>query len=546
MDTNLPGSGSEPEYLGDGPSATPGHDEHTDDGTSGDGPGTGPRRRTAVLAATGVAVAAVVGVGGWGLAQFLSGGDSAASALPAGTAAYLTMDLDPSGVQKIEALRTLRSFPGIKKHLDLGVRDDIRRYVVDKIAEDCKGLDYDKDVKPWIGSKLAVAAVPMEGKAVQVVALEDSDEDAGRATVAKLNACDDATGSSKPAGVAYVNGFLLVSDTQAHADAVAKQTAKGTLADDAAFQTWMDRAGDSGVITAYASKAAPDLVKDLVDDSALSRTPGLSSQKGMLDKAFGAYKNFQGAAMVVRFGSGSVETEVVAKGVDQAVTPTAAPSVADLPATTALAMSVGLQEGWLKNYLAQMNDVMGGGTSLDDALKQGEAATGLQLPEDIETMLGKGVTISVDGNVDMKSLASAPDPSKLPVAIRVTGDPATVTPVVEKLKKLAGPDAGMVAVQSGDGVVLVGVDPAYLETLSAKGGLGSTRAFQEAVPHASGAAGVFFVNFDAGDWAAKLGDLISDNNPDVRANLEPLQALGMSSWLDKDQVAHVQLKLTTN
>ena len=187
MDTNLPGSGSEPEYLGDAPAAHTDPAEQPADGADGGGTGPSRRRRTAVLAATGVAVAAVVGVGGWSLAQFLSAGASAASALPASTAAYLSVDLDPSGAQKVEAIRTLRSFPGIKKHLDLGVRDDIRRYVVEQIAKDCKGLDYDKDVKPWIGQKLAVAAVPMDGSAAPVLALQDSDEGAGRATVAKLS-----------------------------------------------------------------------------------------------------------------------------------------------------------------------------------------------------------------------------------------------------------------------------------------------------------------------------------------------------------------------
>lgn len=548
MDTNLPGPGDrEPEYLGDGSPAAAGSE---DTGAATTGPPAPRRRRTAILAASGLAVVAVVGVGGWGLAQFLSSGSSAASALPATTAAYLTVDLDPSGTQKIEAIRTLRKFPGIEKHLDLGARDDIRRYIVDKMSADCPSLDYDKDVKPWIGEKLALAAVPLDGKAAPVLALEDSDEAAGRAMVKKLNDCADGSDG----GVAYANGFLLVSDTQKHADAVAAQTEQGTLADDADFQTWMDRAGDSGVITGYAAKTAPALLKDLAfsSPSMLGASPmpdmtGPGSQKQMLDKLFSAYKDFEGAAMVVRFGNGSVETEMVTKGLGKTpVGSVQAPAVTDLPASTAVAMSVAMPEGWLRDYLTSMNQLMGNGASVDELLRQAEAQTGLKLPQDAETLLGKGVTVTVDGNIDLQGLSRSNDPTQVPAAIRITGDPARITPIIDKLKKLAGPQGDIVKVKTGDGDVLVGLDPAYLDEVSSNGGLGSTTAFQDAVPHASGAAGVFYLSFDAGDWAAKLGDMISNGDPQVRANIEPLQALGMSSWLDGDKVAHVELKLTTN
>ncbi|MGZ4437079.1 MAG: DUF3352 domain-containing protein [Nocardioidaceae bacterium] len=555
MDTNLPGSG-EPEYLGDGPEdpSTQGPSTQGDgpDGPEGDAAAPRTRRRTAILAASGLAVVAVVGVGGWGLAQFLSGGDQPAAAFPADTAAYLSLDLDPSAGQKIEAIKTLKKFPGLAKHMDLGARDDLRRYVFEKMTESgkCKGVDYGKDIEPWIGDRLGVAAVPDGGKPVAVVALQASDENAARAAAKKLDACD---GSGKPTGVAYSNGYLLLSDTQEHADFVAADAAKGTLADDASYQTWMQRAGDPGVITGYAAKGAPEMMKNLLasDPSMLGAPmPGMAGSMGpeqMMNKAFSGYKNFEGAAMVVRFGSGSFETEMVTKGVDQTrFTVGKAPSVADLPASTAVAMSTGVRKGWLRNYLKTMGQMMGGGANVDQMLRQGEAQTGLKLPEDIETLLGQGVTVAVDGNIDMAGLQQSPDPTKVPVAIRINGDPAKITPIIDKLKRAAGPQAGIVQVKTEDGIVLVGLDPAYLDEVTKQGGLGSTSAFQEAVPHADGAAGIFYISFDAGDWAAKLGDLLSGGNADVRANIEPLQAFGMSSWVDGDKVAHVELKLTTD
>ena len=536
MDTNLPGH-DEPEYLGDGPG-----------GPAGDGPA--PRRRTAVLAASGVAVLAVVAVGGWAVAQFISGGDGTASALPASTAAYLSVDLDPSAGQKIEAIRTLKKFPGIADHLDIGSRDDLRRYFFDQVQKEseCKGFDYDQDVKPWIGERLAVAAVPDGDKAIPVVALQAGDEDAARKAVTKLDACGK---SGDATGVAFVDGYLLVSDSQKHADSVAGQTAKGSLADDADFKTWMDRAGDPGVLTGYASADAPKLLKSIAEDQMSGDGPmagmgGVVDAPQQVDKMLKLYKDFEGAAMVVRFGSGSLETEMVTKGLPQTVGGDKAPSVAGLPASTALAMSFGLHHGWLKGYLDSLNQMMGSGTSLDDAMKQGEAATGLKLPEDIETMLGDGVSLSVDSSIDLQGLTSSPDPSTVPLALRISGDPAKITPVIDKLKAMAGPEADLVTVKSGDGVVVVGLDKAYVDKVMSTGGLGSVRAFDDVVPHADQATGLLYIDFDAGDWATKLGDAISHNDPKVRANIAPLGALGISGWVDGDGVAHGLFRITTD
>ena len=218
-----------------------------------------------------------------------------------------------------------------------------------------------------------------------------------------------------------------------------------------------------------------------------------------------------------------------------------------LPATTAAALSVAFREGWLGDYLDQVNDVLGDGQSLDETLRQGEEATGLKLPEDIETLLGKGITISVDGGADLEALTQSPDPSQVPAGIRIYGDPAKITPIIDKLKASAGPDADLVKVSSGDGLVTVGFNPSYVETLQNEGGLGKESAFKDVVPEAGRATGAFFVNFDAGDgWAEQLADLLSDGDAEAKANIAPLDALGVSGWVDDESVQHGLLRLTTD
>src|SRR3954471_4971700 len=70
-------------------------------------------RRWGLVGGAAVAVVALAGATAWAVTQFLGAGAQPATAAPANTLAYVGLDLDPSGGQKIEALRTLRKFPAL-------------------------------------------------------------------------------------------------------------------------------------------------------------------------------------------------------------------------------------------------------------------------------------------------------------------------------------------------------------------------------------------------------------------------------------------------
>ena len=149
-----PGGPQGPEYLEQGSGAPLGPDRgRTSGGRSG--------RRTGVLAAVGVAGLALVGGGVWAATSFLGTGAQPAEALPAGTLGYASVDLDPSGAQNIEAIRTLRKFPAFREKVGLNTDDDVRRKIFEEIEKevDCQGLDYADDIEPWLGDRAAVAAV---------------------------------------------------------------------------------------------------------------------------------------------------------------------------------------------------------------------------------------------------------------------------------------------------------------------------------------------------------------------------------------------------
>jgi len=535
MSSNDPG---QPEYLGS--DAVP--DEPT-----------GPRRgrRTGVVVGVAVATVAAVGAGAYGVAQMMSGGASPASAVPASAIAYVSVDLDPSAVQKIEAIEILRKFPSLRSELDISSRDDLRRTVFEGIQKsgDCRSLDYADDVESWIGNRVALAAIPAtEGSADEKVkpllALQVSDQDEARTGIRAIQKC---AGDGEKLGIAASGDYVLLSEKQADADAMATSVQSAALADDEDFTTWMDRTGDSGIITMYAAKEAASIAVDLAgqtDRDSGDLEPGSGgSRRGKQVAA--ALRGFEGAAGVVRFNDGAVEAEFSSKGLSRGMGGAdgeQGPDVATLPGTTAAVLSVALQDGWLDEGMETFRSMMG--EDFDASLARAEQQTGLKLPEDVETLLGDGVSISVDSSLDVEGLKRSPDPRKVPAGIRITGDAAQITAVIDKLKAAAGPRADVVQVRSKGDVVSVGLDKAYVDTLLESGDLGDSAAFSTVIPEAGRASAVLFVDFDAGNgWAERLA---AGQDPEAKVDVKPLDALGVSSWEDGDQVQHAMLRLTTD
>ena len=532
---------TQPEYLGSAAADSPA------------GPGSRRGRRTAVLTAAVVATVAAVGAGAYGVLQVMSGGSSPASAVPADAVGYVSLDLDPSAAQKIEAIEIFRKFPALREQLDIGSRDDIRRAIFRELQKqgDCTSLSYGDDVAPWIGDRVALAGVPASKASrdpvLPLVALQVTDQDRAETGIRALQKC---SGDDDEVAFASVGDYLLISTTQAEVDAMAENAESAPLAEDEDFTAWTDRTGDAGIVTMYASKEAADVVVDLADqtdrDSGDLEPGSTGSTRG--EQLSAALDDFEGAAGVIRFRDGAVEAEFAAKGVSKGVGGSDAdrgPDVTTLPGTTAAVLSVALQDGWLDDSMAGLRSSFGDG--FDQGLAQAEQQTGLKLPEDVETLLGEGVSISVDSSADLEAIAQSPDPASIPAGVRIKGDAPRITAVIDKLKAAAGPQADVVVVRTRGDLVAVGTDKGYVESLLEKGDLGGSASFTEVVPEAGRASGVFFVDFDAGNgWAEKLADLASDGDPSVAANVKPLDALGVSSWVDGDAVQHAMLRLTTD
>jgi hypothetical protein len=525
-------------------------------------------RRTGLVVGATVAGVLAAAAGAFAVAQFMSSGPAPATVVPDDTMAYFSLDLDPDGGQKIEAVQTLRKFPAIRDELGLDGSEDLRRWLYEALTAEapCPDIDFGDDVDPWLGNKVAVGARPGDDEPVLFFVVQVKDADLAKDGVAKIAEC---AGEDVP-GTAFADDYMVVAETTEIADGIIADAEDGALADDDEFNRWIDAAGGSGIVEAYVSADAPeylgktmgfptaDDLGGLTDDEATLMSsdmspnmgpdlaPGLGSNLGGTMPDLEAFKDFQGAAMVVRFDDEALEVEMAAGGLPGQVETGGDSGLGDLPASTALALGFGVPDDAVQRMFDSLSEMSGmTQAQVDEGLRQAERQTGLDLPDDVQTLLGDGLSIAVDSSVDFGAVVegSDVDPADLPVGVRIVGDPDAITGVLDKLQAALGPFLGPLVVEEGDGVVAIGLDADYVATLAENGSLGEEDRFGAALEGLEGGAGGLYVDFDAGDWLTELA--ATDPDEKVQENVEPLDSLGITGGIDGD-VAHAMLKLTTD
>lgn len=588
--TTTPGS---PEYL-DGPSDGPGYGPGPGGSAhAGDHhPGNDNRKRLIAVGAI-VAVGAVVAGGAWAATSFFATGSQPAEALPDSTIGYVSVDLDPSGGQKIEAIKMLKKFPAFTDEINLDAEDDIRERLFEELTKsgECEGLDYAADVEPWLGSRAAMAAVDLgEDEPAPVVVVQVSD--AGQAEdgmAALVDACGGA--SEEGAGGWVVDGdWMVIGETEEIAQQVVDAKDGGTLASDSAFDRWTGEAGDDGFMTMYVAKAAAQYLEDAAGMGSMLggslAMPGAADPEALeydeecfaaattpedFDACFEAgpqevsadegtdevppelqelIAKFDGAAATVRFDDGAVEVEYAMSNWQEDMTEfmeteAGVDMIGDLPDDTLAAFGFGLKEGWATALLDYVKTSLPEeAATIDEQLAQFEEETGLAFPEDVETLLGEGVTISLGSGIDPDAITNG-GPGEIPAGIRIKGDAGEIQAVLDKISDLAGPEAAeFLQVTEGDGYAVLAMQDDYRGKLEASGDLGGSSDYSEVV-EADDAQSVMYVNFDADDdWLVRLSSEMG-GGAEVSDNVAPLSAFGVSGWVDGD-VVHGMLKLTTD
>jgi hypothetical protein len=395
---------------------------------------------------------------------------------------------------------------------------------------------------------------------VGVVQVTDGDKaEDGMATL--LETCDPAgegsTGTEPAEGTGgwVVDGdWLVVAETEDIAQQVVDATGEGTLADDATYQEWTDEVGDPGVMSMYAAPEAGRFLATFADQLGQGMVPGLPGAVPPMDggatgelpeELTTALEDFEGMAATLRFNDGALEFEAATASADEEqmqmlATDRGDDVVTTLPEDTAVAIGFGFAEGWMQAALEQAVAASGGETTAEDMEAQLQAMTGLTVA-DLETLLGDSAAISLGSDIDPEAIFGSGDGSNIPVAAKVQGDASGIQDVLATLTESMGSEASFLGSDAEGDVVAIGPSADYRGSVLGDGDLGDSEVYQNVVRESDEASALVYVNFDANDWLTGL----VEGEQEAQDNLEPLQGLGLSTWVD-DGTSHGVFRLTTN
>jgi hypothetical protein len=428
-----------------------------------------PKKKRGKVIPLIAALAMVLVVAGGGIFAYgkLKGGDQPAAVLPGTAVAYARVDLNPSAGQKVAAIRFLMKFPSVKDKFGLtGEKDDLRQKLFEQIkkyaGDDLADVDYDKDVKPWLGERAGIAALPpADGKddPVVVVAVQVKNEGEATKGLDKLMAGED-----KKPGRAFSNGYVLLGDDQATVDAAVATAKDNPLEKNAKFSADMDKLGEQGFASVWADMKGIASISGKVDSEALA---------GVGDASMAAS---------LRFDASYVELKGIAQG-DKTIKVNSADAgdlVTKLPDTTAGAIAVSGGENLVDTMWQQLDKAANG--NIKQLTEQFTEETGLNLPDDLKSLLGKNLAVAID-----KDASNGPK-----IAARMETDPAKAEPVVEKLTTLlherSSADIPIESAKDDDTLVLATAKD-YAEQVLKGGNLGQTET--------KGAVTIGYVDFES-------------------------------------------------
>ena len=506
--------------------------------------GTSGRKRGAIIGGGLLAVALAGGGAAYAVAALGGGGAQPDSAVPSSAMAIVTVDLDPSAGQKLDALRFARMFPDVKTAL--GDSDDPRKSLF-KALQDENELsgDWATDVQPWLGQRGALAVLPAAtagGEPAPVVVLAITDAGKAEAGLAKV--------SNGKAACEVSGEFAVCAQDRAVAARAVAEAARMSLADDPTYRKDVAALGETGIASGWV-----DLAK-MAD-----AVPGLSGALG----SGGLTSGLLGASMVGVESSGVAGGSAGAPGASPdvkgryvvalrfdgtaldlvgRVEGTGAPQlkgtsgVGDLPAGTIAAVGTGGADTVVNEAFKQLKttfESMGGAEGpgmVDQQVASIKEQFGITVPDDIAAALGSRAVLSL----------GLPDEEDMPaIALRVSGDRPTLTKLVGVVSDNAGESLPPLAQANAASDTVVASSQLYADAVAKGSGLGASKVFTDAVPDAAQAQTVIFV--DIAGLVKAYGGPLDMSESDVK-NVQSLSALGVSSARD-GSASTFKVRLTT-
>ena len=497
-------------------------------------------------------LAAVVGGGAYAYNTLSGGGAQPSDVLPSTTQIYARVDLDPGASQKIQLFKLLNKVPEVGE--SLGIEDpnksDVREMLFDEITEGvCPDIDYDKDVEPWLGDRVGFGATIDEQQFI--IAVQVKDEDKAEDGIAQLFECAD-----EDYGIAFYEGYALLSENQKDVDDSLAAAKKKSLSDNEDFADSTEALGEKGVASAWIdTKAIVESFSDMPEFDELT-----DAQRKEIENA-------GSAAMALRVDGNAIELAGVASG--EVKTLDGDSPIADLPKDTVAAVSISgvgdeIAEQWdlfFDQLTSEFSSSSTGASALDDEflsdlsdeerqyyeefleddtfaapdpqdyLDQFEAETGLKLPDDLAALLGKTFTLSI-GSANLESIPTfrGPDDLKtLDVAIRTTdGKKGSALDVMTKLADFATKNGVPLVAESTDNGAVLATSSEAAKKVAGGGDLGSSDRFKSVMPFGGDTTQALYL-----DVSTAIDKLLAANPPEeLRSQIEEakfIDAIGLSA-----------------
>ncbi|MEO6411628.1 MAG: DUF3352 domain-containing protein [Pedococcus sp.] len=477
------------------------------------------RIRMAALVGGILAIVAVGAGGTYVFQQVGGGGPQPESVMPAGTIAFAKVDLDPSAGQKVDAIRFIRKFPDTKGEVQED--SDLRAVIFKGLQDDgqLKGVDYAKDVEPWLGQRIGIGAVPgatadAEPTAVLALAITDA---------AKAKASLPTVAKSAGGECEVVKEYAVCTAGTGKLAGIVSAVGGGALADSASFTKDMGDLGEDGVAAAwFDAQQLGKVTQSLRGTGVLEGLPsGVdSAQSGRVAMAL----RFDGPHLELAGHTNGASVRFVGseKGTD----------LADLPKGTLAAVSVAngseqLKAAWPEIDKSIRDSV--GAKEYTNALGEIQRTLGISVPKDLYAVLGSQFSLVFGGMGEGQG--------QLRIAAVTDGDHSTVSRLADAGAK--GMGAGALKVASGDERTVVSLSDDYADEVANESGLGGTEAFKSAVKDADQARIAGFV-----DIAGVVAAFKDEIGPEEAKNFAGFSALGFSVS-GEGTSADFSLRLTT-
>ncbi len=414
-----------------------------------------PRRRRGVLIGAGSAfVVLVAGAGVYVTAKLAGGGLQPEALAPRSTFAFVRVDRDPAAGQKIAIKQFADHFPSAPKS---EAEDLFGEFVTEALQAQEEKLDYEADVKPWLGKRVGIAGFTMDREPKAIGIIQTDDESKARVSLDKI-------AGQMGGDFAYrlTKGYAVIGENQAVVDYAVAEAEKSALADYEQFDADVDRLTGDQVVVAWADLKGVMEAAGSAAAAAGAGLPGLLTSQVAGRAVLGAHA-----------ASDYVEIEGLVLDLPAAQKTTNAKPVLleNLPKDTRFALSV-------NNLGATIDDTLAGlgPLGVESYLAELERETGISVKEDLIPLLGSQTVLA------WESLPFFSEIQDMQVGlISKVADAARADATGQKVEAVLR-QAGVPADTAvKDGVFYFGLGQGYLAKLQKPGDLGEQETFRKAM-----------------------------------------------------------------